>query len=269
LLLLQKHGVASFRTPESCADAVNTFLNWNAPAGDIAADPNKTAAAAKVLAATKSGHMNELEALTLFSTLGIEAVSSDLVADPANCPDVKAPVAIKLLSADIQHKTDAGMVRLNVEPAHLQRAVNELLASARQKFAAARIDGILVQRMERGLAEVIVGYRLDAEAGPTILLGLGGITAELKRSFSVRLAPVSIETAHEMIGEIAELAILKGYRNLPHGDCDALARAVHSLSLLACVPGGVAEAEINPLIVRGEGKGAVAVDGLVVLKLKA
>jgi hypothetical protein len=89
--------------------------------------------------------------------------------------------------------------------------------------------------------------------------------AELKRSFSVRLAPVSIETAHEMIGEIAELAILRGYRNLPRGDCDALARAVRSLSLLARMPeSGVNEAEINPLIVRVKGRGVVAVDGLVV-----
>ena len=121
--------------------------------------------------------------------------------------------------------------------------------------------------MERGLAEVIVGYRLDPEVGPTVLLGLGGVMAELKRSFSVRLAPVSLETANEMLEEIAELAILRGYRNLPRGDCAALARAVRALSLLACVAGPkVSEAEINPLIVRAEGSGVVAVDGLVVMQ---
>ena len=121
-----------------------------------------------------------------------------------------------------------------------------------------------MQRMERGLAELIIGYSRDPEAGPTVLLGLGGITAELKRSFSVRIAPVSVETAHEMIGEIAELAVLRGFRNLPRGDCEALARSLHGLSLLAALP-QVGEAEINPLIVRGEGNGAVAVDGLVAL----
>ncbi|MEO8442337.1 MAG: acetate--CoA ligase family protein, partial [Betaproteobacteria bacterium] len=140
-----------------------------------------------------------------------------------------------------------------------------LLADARAQLPRARIDGVLVQRMEHGLAEVIIGYRFDPEVGPTILLGLGGVMAELKRSFSVRLAPVSIETAHEMIGEIAELAILRGYRNLPRGDCDALAHAVQALPLLAHVPeNGVLEAEMNPLIVRAEGRGVVAVDGLVV-----
>jgi len=89
--------------------------------------------------------------------------------------------------------------------------------------------------------------------------------AELKRSFSVRLAPVSMETALEMIAEIPELAILRGYRNLPSGDCSALAHAVRALSLLASLEDRVvAEAEINPLIVKAEGSGVVAVDGLVV-----
>ena len=156
------------------------------------------------------------------------------------------------------------MVKLNIEPTQLKAAVEELLARARQHFPQAQVDGVLVQRMERGLAELIIGYRRDPEAGPTVLLGLGGITAELKRSFSVRIAPVSVETAHEMIGEIAELAVLRGFRNLPRGDCEALARSLHALSLLAALP-QVGEAEINPLIVRGEGNGAVVVDGLVAL----
>jgi acyl-CoA synthetase (NDP forming) len=265
LLLLQEHGVASFRTPESCADAVNTFLNWQAPAIEVNAEPTATAAAAKVLAAKKSGGMNEHEALELFAALGIECVRSSVVTDAAKCADIGGPAAIKLLSPDVPHKTEAGMVRLNVEPGELQAAVKTLLAKARAQLPQAQIDGVLVQRMEHGLAEVIIGYRLDPEVGPTILLGLGGVTAELKRSFSVHLAPVSIDTAHEMIGDIAELAILRGYRNLPRGDCAALACAVHALSLLACLPdGGVREAEINPLIVRAEGRGVVAVDGLVV-----
>jgi acyl-CoA synthetase (NDP forming) len=265
LRLLQEHGVASFRTPESCADAVNTFLNWHAPATEAKAERNETAAAAKLLVAKKTGGMNELDALELFEALGIECVRSAVITDPAKAVDVGGPAAIKLLSPDVPHKTETGMVRLNVEPAGLQAAVKALLAKAREQLPQARIDGVLVQRMERGLVEVILGYRLDPEVGPTILLGLGGVTAELKRSFSVRLAPVSVETAHEMIAEIAELAILRGYRNLPRGDCDALARAVRALSLLGCVPeAGVREAEINPLIVRADGRGVVAVDGLVV-----
>jgi acyl-CoA synthetase (NDP forming) len=264
LLLLQEHAVASFRTPESCADAVNTFLNWHAPTHDAAIAPEATAAAAALLADKKDGGMNELDALRLFSALGIEGARCTVITDPTECNDIGGAAAIKLLSPDVLHKTDAGMVRLNVEPAALPAAVEALMADAAQRFPAARVDGVLVQRMERGLAEVIIGYRVDAEVGPTILLGLGGVMAELKRSYSVRLAPVSIETANTMIADIAELAMLSGYRNLPRGDCAALAHALHALSLLACLPqGGVSEAEINPLIVRAEGRGVVAVDGLV------
>ena len=265
LLLLQEHGVASFRTPESCADAVNTYLNWRAPAEQTAASVDETAAASAALAASSAGQLNERDSLAVFATLGIECAQSIVVTAPTQRVAMEGPFALKLLSADVLHKTDAGMVRLNVESTQVQGAVNELLAAARSRFPHARIDGVLVQRMERGLVEVIAGYRLDPEVGPTILLGMGGVMAELKRSFSVRLAPVSVGTAAEMIEEIAELAILRGYRNLPRGDCAALARAVRALSLLACVKGhAVSEAEINPLIVRAQGSGVVAVDGLVI-----
>ena len=172
---------------------------------------------------------------------------------------------MKILSADIPHKTDAGLVKLNVEPAYAQAEVARMLDTARGAFPQARIDGALVQRMERGLAEVIVGYRRDPEVGPVVLLGAGGIAAELRRSYCVRIAPVSVEQAHAMIEEVRELALIRGYRNLPRGDVEALARAIRSMSLLAALE-NVSEAEINPLLVREEGKGVVAVDGLVVLK---
>jgi succinyl-CoA synthetase beta subunit len=245
---------------------VSAYLSWRAPAVHISPGEDVIAAASAVLAATAAVRWNERQSLDLFAALGIECAQSAVVTAAALQVDMACPVAIKLLSADVPHKTDAGMVRLDLERERVPAAVKELLADARRRFPQAKIDGVLVQRMERGLAEVIVGYRRDAEVGPTVLLGVGGIMAELKKSFSVRLAPVSIETAAEMIGEIAELAILRGYRNLPRGDCAALARAVHALSLLACVKGLVSEAEINPLIIKTEGAGVIAVDGLVVME---
>lgn len=130
---------------------------------------------------------------------------------------------------------------------------------------AARIDGVLVQRMEQGIAEVIVGYRRDPEVGPIVLLGAGGTAAELRRSYCMRIAPVTFDEAQAMIAEVRDLAVLRGYRNLPRGDCAALAHAIHALSLLALLDARVvSEAEINPLIVKQEGQGVVAVDGLVV-----
>jgi acyl-CoA synthetase (NDP forming) len=267
LLLLQEHGVASFRTPESCADAVHAYLNWRAPAAQETNAASGAYAASTLLSTFKAKRLNERQALELFDALGIECVQSTMVTDSAQRVDIDGPAAVKLLSADVLHKADAGMVRLNVEPGSVASVVNALRAEAGQRFPRAKIDGVLVQRMQRGLTEVIVGYRCDAEVGPTVLLGVGGIMAELKKSFSVRLAPVSLAAATEMIEEIAELAVLRGYRNLPRGDCAALARAVRAFSLLACVAGRkVNEAEINPLIVRAEGSGVVAVDGLAVLQ---
>jgi len=123
----------------------------------------------------------------------------------------------------------------------------------------------LVQKMESGLAEAIVGYRDDPVVGPIALVGAGGALAEIYKDYALRLAPVSEEEAAAMIAEVKGLAAVRGYRGLPRGDLRALAQAVAALSRLALVSARpVAEAEINPLIVKREG--AVAVDGLVVMK---
>ena len=145
----------------------------------------------------------------------------------------------------------------------LAAAARGILARVRAKHRRARIDGILVQRMERGLAEVILGFKHDPQVGPIVMLGAGGVLAEIYRDFALRLAPVDIATANDMIAEVKGLAVIRGYRGLPRGDCAALARAVSAFSQLAYVP-RVAEAEVNPLLVKGKGEGVVAVDGLLV-----
>jgi hypothetical protein len=119
--------------------------------------------------------------------------------------------------------------------------------------------------MEKGLAEVILGYRRDPQVGPVVVLGVGGVLAEIYRDFAVRLAPVSAAEATGMIEEVKGLAVIRGYRGMPRGDTAALARAVAAFSQLAHLEPRVAEAEINPLIVKAEGQGVVAVDGLLVL----
>jgi hypothetical protein len=118
--------------------------------------------------------------------------------------------------------------------------------------------------MERGLAEVILGFKRDPQVGPIVVLGAGGVLAEIYRDFALRLAPVDVATAGDMIEEVKGLAVIRGYRGMQRGDCMALARAVSAFSQLAHVC-GVAEAEINPLLVKRESEGVVAVDGLLVL----
>jgi hypothetical protein len=164
------------------------------------------------------------------------------------------PVAVKI-HAPGSHKTEAGGVILGV------RDRDELARKARSLPGGE----VLVQKMESGLAEAIVGYRDDPLVGPVVLLGAGGVLAEIYQDYVLRMAPVSVEEAEAMIGEVKGLAVLCGYRNLPRGDVRALAQAVAAMSRLALVPGRpVAEAECNPIIVKAQG--AVAVDALLVMK---
>ena len=266
LVQLQRSGVASFRTPESGADAVNAYLNWKAPG--VRPEGAAAVAEASRMARRYSGAtLTEREAGVLFAALGMTVVEHRVLADASTPVDLPGPFAVKLLSPDVLHKTDAGMVKLDVSHEALAATAEGMLAEARVRFPKARIDGVLVQPMERGLMEAIVGYRRDPEIGPVVLVGVGGIAAEVRKSTAVRVAPVTLETAHEMLEEIAEFALLRGFRNLPRGDCDALAAAVEAMSHLARLEGRIVlEAEVNPLIVKRQGEGTVAVDGLVVFQ---
>ncbi len=264
LVQLQSNGVASFRTPESCADAVSAYLNWKAP-GERPRAPPEAGAASGVARQFAAARLSERESGMLFGALGIAVAEHRIWNEGSPRIDLPGPYAVKLLSADVPHKSDSGMVLVNVPRENVGTAARRLLQDAKVRMPDALIEGILVQQMEHGLAEVIIGYRRDPEVGPVVMLGMGGIAAELRNDMAVRIAPVTTETAHEMIGEVRELDTLRGYRNLPRGDCDALVRAIVAISLLAHVGSRtVLEAEVNPLIVKAQGRGVVAVDGLVV-----
>ena len=125
-----------------------------------------------------------------------------------------------------------------------------------------RLDRLLVQPMLPGVGEALVGYRVDRDVGPLVMVAAGGILTEIYRDRSLRLAPVDLDTAREMIAEVRGFQVLAGYRGKPAGDLDALAHAIVALSQLAH-DATIAEAEINPLIVRPVGQGVVAVDAVV------
>jgi acyl-CoA synthetase (NDP forming) len=237
LALAAAEGIPAFRTPEACADALAAFFSWRAPRdpaalpapGQIAKDP-----------------------FDLFASLGIPVAQWAIAEAPDFAHPLAYPVAIKRLEA---HKTERGGVVLGVVD-H-----SEFVKKA-QSLAR---DRLLVQTMESGLAEAIVGYRDDAVVGPLVLVGVGGVMTEIYRDYVLRMAPVSEKEAGEMIEQVKGFAAIRGYRNLPRGDVNALARAVSALSRLALVKGRpVREAEINPLLVKADG--VVAVDALVALK---
>ena len=258
-------GIAAFRTPEGCAEAVRSLFDWRPPRrldGSPVGDP---ARAARLLA----GPGGE-STLAVFEALGVPSVETRMVKDLDGFSDTGEidfyPAVAKILSPDIVHKTEAGgVVRGIADEAALRQACRQILDSVATNEPRAQCAGILVQRMETGLAEVLLGYRVDPCVGPVVAVGLGGTLAEIYRDFAVRMAPVSLADAEAMIAEVRGLAPLGGYRNLPPGDLGALAHAIRAVSDFARLPDHrVREAEINPLIVKEDGAGVVAVDGLIV-----
>ena len=260
-------GIAAFRSPEAAADAITAFFNWQAPRGEVAAAID-VAAASEAIAALPTPNPNDHDALGVIAALGIETVDAVVVGNANELPRIGFgyPVAAKALAQGLAHKTEAGGVVLNIGNEDvLQAAIGEIFG----KMTARRdidLQGVMIQPMARGIAEVLVGLIRDPQAGPIVTLGLGGIQAELYDDSVVRLAPVTLDDAYDMIGEVPGLAVVTGFRGRPRGDVDALARAIVAVSSLATATPAVAEAEINPLIVRAEGSGAVAVDGLLRLK---
>jgi acetate---CoA ligase (ADP-forming) len=246
---LGKAGVANFYTPEACADAVAAALSRRPPRPlpPVAGTPRSGA----------GRPLDELEAYALLDRLGVPrapSVALDIDAPPPSLP-FAYPVAVKVLAAEISHKSDVGGVALGITDAG---ALAAAIAGLRARLPHAR--RVLVQPMISGIGEVLVGYRVDPDAGALVMLAAGGIYTEIYRDRSLRLAPVDVATAREMIAQVRGLAALTGYRGKPAGDLDALAQAVVALSRLACDP-TVIEAEVNPLIVCAQG--VVAVDAVV------
>ena len=264
LAMLSSAGVPNFRTPEACADAIAAALSRQPPRQL----PARTAAPA----ASSGPILDELAAGALLDRLGIaRAPSVALEVGIARVPSLPFayPVAVKVLCAEIAHKTDVGGVALGVADGDaLLAAIRKIAAAVAERSPGARVGRVLVQPMMSGLGEVLLGYRVDRDVGALIMVAAGGVLTEIARDRSLRLAPIDLATAREMIAEVRSLTALAGYRGRPAGDLDALAHAIVALSRLAD-DASIAEAEINPLIVRPAGEGVVAVDALVKLARNA
>jgi len=267
--LLAKAGIAGFGTPEACADGIHATLSWRPPHEDADIAP-PSRAVTEALKVGRGQTFDERESRAVFEALGIPQAPMRFVPTPEEAPEGAAeigyPVAVKMVSADLPHKTEAGGVVLGVEDSVGVAAATE---SIRRRVSVdnpdATIEGFLLQRMESGLAEVLLGYRVDSLVGPTVVLGMGGVLAEIYKDAALRLAPVTLAEAHEMIEEVSGLAMIRGYRSMPKGDLDGLANAVVAISKLALVDGPtVREAEVNPVIVKHDA--VVGVDGLVIVE---
>ncbi len=264
--MLAEEGLAVFRTAEACAEGMRARLERRAPVAAPAVPPALSREMEAMLTAVPGSTLDEVAAREVFDRLGLAGPPGRLAttAEEAGAAfaEIGGPVVMKIVSPDIPHKSDAGGIVLSVSTAAQARTVFEtLMETQRAAHPAADLRGVLVQRMVEGVGEAIIGYRRDPLMGPVVMLGAGGVLAELIADTTLRVAPVDLPTAREMLGEVRSLAAHAGYRDRPTGDLEAVARAVAALSHLAACE-SVAEAEINPLLIGREG--ALALDALIV-----
>lgn len=212
---------------------------------------------------------NEADARAYVAAFGLPQarVQCDRDADEAVAEAQAAgyPVALKILSADIAHKTEAGGVALGLaDAAAVRTAFDQVRQAAAQAQPDARIDGVMVQKMERGVAELIVGATRDPVFGPVLTVGLGGVLTEIYQDTSHRLLPVDENIALQMLHELKAFALLDGYRGKPRADLAAACRSIVAIgNALLAAPAHVAEIEVNPLLIKEAGQGVAVLDALI------
>lgn len=267
-------GTPSLRGTQEGLFAIAQYLRWaTAPTKrkDAEAATGETREARRRFNMLPADRLpTETEALHMLAAYGANGPRAALAETAEDARAAAAaigyPVVLKGMVADVVHKSDAGLVKVGLRgDREVADAAKDMLERARA--AGGKVLGLLVQEQLKGVAEILVGARVDPEFGPVIVVGGGGLLVELYKDVSIRLAPVDHETALEMIGETIAGKLLEGWRGNPKGDIAAAARTVAALSrFIADFQDRVAEVEINPLSVMAEGRGAVALDCVIVRK---
>ena len=238
-----------------------------APATDSAALPVRD-----LSAHLTSNAYSESDSKALLRAAGIalpdEVLVTERAALDAGIARAGFPLVMKIQSPDIPHKSEVGGVRVNITTkGEAFTAYRDLLESAQRHRPHAAIQGVLVGPMAKKGVEIIIGTLQDATFGPMVMVGLGGITTELFRDVIYRPAPVSAIEAAAMLDELKGAPLLKGFRGAAKADVAALSQLIAQISLLAArLRGGVAEIELNPVLVHPQGQGVTIVDALVVGK---
>lgn len=212
--------------------------------------------------------LSEIASKELLSRAGIPVVDTRLARTMTEAVslgrDLGFPVALKIASADIIHKTDSGGVKLGLaNAAQVKKAYREIIAAAKQKNPAARIDGVSVQKMARPGVEVIIGMSKDPQFGPVLMFGLGGILVEVLKDVAFRIVPATARDAREMIQEIKGYPLLKGYRGQEPADIAFLEKLIVRVSEFIETHPEVEELDLNPIFAYQDG--AVAVDARVIV----
>ena len=276
---LKASNIPIFYSPEKLARGLKFMIDYHAwrdsrttgGAAKIAAPDAAQKKVLQQLGTLGRTTLSESESKQAIAAWGISAPREILATSAAAAVEaakkIGYPVVMKVDSPDILHKTEAGVVRLGLRNAdEVQAAYAEIMANAAQHAANAKINGAIVQEMVTGGVEVIVGVSYDAQLGPMLLFGSGGVMVEVYNDVALRHCPITRGEAVEMIAEVKGAKLLRGFRGKPAADVDALADTLVRVSQLAVhLDGKLAELDINPLMVLPKGQGVKAVDALVVL----
>lgn len=267
---LAEAGVPVFGDLGRAVRALLPFLDWLARRKEVAHWAALRGGASPTRQGAQSvDGLNELESKRYLAGFGLPAAADVSAVDEgqavAGAARLGFPVALKILSPDIAHKTEVGGVRLNLrdEPA-VRAAFHEAMQSARERMPQARLQGVVLQPMCSGVAELLLGMSIDPVFGPALTVGLGGVLTEVYGDVSHRLLPVDERMAARMLRELKAFPLLDGFRGRPKADVGAACRAIAAFSAAALALGAAGmEAEINPLLVKAEGQGVVVLDALV------
>jgi acetyltransferase len=269
-----------FYTPDKLARGLQNRLayhTWHERRlvdGFAAASPRTAPQDAAITKAIGLGRptLSESESKQLLAAWGVASArehrANSAEAAVAAAEQLGFPVALKVESPDILHKTEAGVIRLNLaDMAQVRTAYAEILASAEAYAPQARIIGVSVQEMVGEGVEVIIGVNCDPQLGPVLLFGSGGVMVEVYNDVALRRCPIARAEAEAMIAEVKGARLLRGFRGRPEADIEALADTLVRVSHLAMhLEGHLAEMDINPLMVLPSGQGVKAVDALVLFR---
>ena len=211
----------------------------------------------------------ETEAKTVCMEYGIPVTKFQLAKIEAEAvkfaEEIGYPIVLKIVSPDIIHKSDVGGVVVGLKTAKdVRNAYKQILESIKKHKADAKIVGVLVQEMAPSSTEVIVGAIKDPQFGPALMFGLGGIFVEVLKDVTFRVAPITVDEAREMITEVKAYPLLKGYRNQPPADIEAIVQILLNTSRLVMEHQEIKELDLNPIMVYE--KGAKTVDARIILE---
>ncbi|MBC8314981.1 MAG: acetate--CoA ligase family protein [Bacteroidales bacterium] len=282
LQLLSEGGIQYYKSPVRAVRAMGVLMNYSVFRKEVLSrttidlkenKDEKIQEAARSFLDDKQRNLTEYEGKKLLALYGIPVTKEEIASSEKQAVSIAEtigyPVALKINSPDILHKTEAGGLKLNIQNNEdLLAAYNEILINAREYNPNAQLNGILIQEMVRDGIEVIIGVNNNPQFGPTVMFGLGGIFVEILKDVSMRVAPLSFEDAMEMIKEIKGFKVLTGARGRSKADIHAIAGVLVKVSRMALdLEDQIAELDINPLLVMPEGKGVCVADALV-LKIK-